>query len=299
MNADITLRQLEVLAAIGQEGTVTAAARSLGMTQSAASTSLSELERQLGVALFDRVGRRLVLNAAGEAVMGHAERAVSQAEEAVAAAHGVSVEARGRVTIAASTTIGNYLLPGVLTPLLLRHPELDTDLRLGATDAVVAWVESRVADFGLVEGPFSGHRVERTPWLADEIIIVCAPSHPLRESSAVTPEELSAARWIIREPGSGTRAVVEDALAQAGVRLDNPLEIGGTEAIKGLVSAGAGVAAISRRAIARELAAGALVELQAGIDMPRMFTMITARNAYLGGAARTVLDAISAWDDRA
>ncbi|MBK5211168.1 MAG: hypothetical protein JJE36_02470 [Coriobacteriia bacterium] len=178
----------------------------------------------------------------------------------------------------------------MLAPLLLRHPGLDTNLRLGATDAVVRWVESRVADFGFVEGPFSGHRVERMPWLADEVVIVCGPSHPSSELFAVTSEELSATRWIMREPGSGTRAVVEDALARAGIRLDNPLEIGATEAIKGFVSAGVGVAAISRRAIVPDLAAGTLVEVQSGIDMSRTFTVITVRDAFLGSKEYEIVD---------
>ncbi|MBB5193104.1 DNA-binding transcriptional LysR family regulator [Silvimonas terrae] len=271
----LTLRELEIFLATARAGGVTAAAEQIGLSQSAASSALGELERRLGVQLFDRVGRRLELNEHGRWLLPQAEAVLAQASEIESR---FNTDAPARLRLYASSTIGNRVMPALIARFLQQAPANRIELAIGNTADAVATVAAFEADMGLIEGICDDARILIEPWLRDELVIVAAPDHPLAGVSA-TPQQLASQRWLLREPGSGTREVLSGALAPLVGSLDVALELGSSEAIKGAVRAGLGLACLSRRTVGGELARGELVAVGApDLDLTRHFYLIRARD---------------------
>ncbi|MCD9086862.1 LysR family transcriptional regulator [Stenotrophomonas sp. SY1] len=267
----LSLRQLQIFCAIAEAGTTTAAGETIGLSQSAVSAALNELESLLGLVLFDRVGRRLVLNAHGRALLPEArallagmadiERRFSTGREATAPV---------RWRVGASTTIGNYLMPGRIADLLERNGHAHVDLVIGNTREVTAAVQHLEVDIGLIEGPNHEPGLEVAQWLDDELVIVYGPRHPqataLRAGADLA--QLRQACWLLREPGSGTREAAEQALLPHLHGFAEVLQLGGTEAIKQGAVAGLGLACLSRHAVADLVALGKLQVLDT--PLPRL-----------------------------
>ena len=267
----LTLRQLQIFGAIAQSGSTVAAASSVALSQSATSASLKELERGLGVALFDRVGRRLLLNENGRALLPSArallDGAKSVAEGFAPGRRGLQMDLR----LAASTTIGNYLLPPLLAKFRLEQPNARLQLRIGNTLEVATAVATFEADLGLIEGPCHSPSLTVLPWLDDELVIIAAPDHPLSRAAGaaqLTVRQLRRARWLLREPGSGTREAVEHALLPHLHHLSADMTLGSSETIKNTVALGVGISCMSRAVVADLLAAGRLAELRT--TLPRL-----------------------------
>ena len=253
----LTLRQWQVVVAVADAGTTTAAGLVLGLSQSAVSAALNELEHQLPDPLFDRVGRRLLLNAHGRALLDPARAlllAASTLEQ--------SAEARPlQLRIAASTTIGNYLLPARVAALQALQPKTRVDLHIGNSAVVVEQVQRLEVDVGLIEGPCHASGLQVQPWLRDELVIVAAASAP----GGMTVDALRSARWLLREPGSGTREAVEQGLLPHLHQFADSMQLGSTEAIKQAAAAGLGLACLSRHAVADLLALGRLQVVHTGL----------------------------------
>ena len=267
----LTLRQLQIFAAIARSGSTVAAAANIALSQSATSAALMELERGLGVALFDRVGRRLLLNENGRALLPSArallDGAKTVAEGFAPGRRGLQVDLR----LAASTTIGNYLLPPLLAKFRLEQPNARLQLRIGNTLEVATAVATFEADLGLIEGPCHSPSLTVLPWLDDELAIIAAPTHALSLAAAaakLTVPQLRRARWLLREPGSGTREAVEQALLPHLHHLNEDMTLGSSETIKNTVALGVGISCMSRAVVADLVAAGRLVELRTAL--PRL-----------------------------
>jgi DNA-binding transcriptional LysR family regulator len=211
----LTLRQFEIFCAVAQSGTTVAAAEAVALSQSATSAALQQLEQGLGVQLFERVGKRLVLNDAGRALLPQALGVLEQARgiEQTFSARAANMPVRLRV--AASTTIGTYALPEVLARLARSHPLVRVDLQIANTQEVGEAVLAMEVDMGLIEGSSHWQGLEVEPWLRDELVIVASPQDPLAEQARSKPLGVAALRkaaWLLREAGSGTREMVEHAL---------------------------------------------------------------------------------------
>ena len=276
------LRQLEVFVATAREGTTRAAAERVARSQSAASAALADLESALGAQLFDRVGRRLLLNENGRALLPPAQRLLEQAAEVQALFSG---EHAARLQVAASFTIGEYLLPGLVAQWTRLHPASRIRLRIANTHDVIEAVAAFEVDIGFIEGPQTHPDLVTHPWRSDELVVVAAPDHPLAARVA-TLRQLSEASWIVREPGSGTRQATDAWLLAHLSRMDVAHELGSTEAIKRLVAAGAGLGCLSRPAAASALAEGWLVELRNRLPTAtRQLAMVVHRDKSLGPGA--------------
>ncbi|MGH8038191.1 MAG: LysR family transcriptional regulator [Stenotrophomonas sp.] len=256
----LTLRQWQVVVAIADAGTTAAAGQRLGLSQSATSAALNELEGQVAAPLFDRIGRRLVLNAHGRALLDPA-RALLDAAAALETQAGVGRAHDPhrlplRLRIGASTTIGNYLLPARIATLLAANPQAEVDLRIGNSADVVAAVQRLEVDLGLIEGPCHESGLQVLPWQRDALVIVAAASADLPER--VDLPVLAGARWLLREPGSGTREAVEQGLLPHLHHFARSMQLGSTEAIKQAAAAGLGIACLSRLAVADLVALGSL-----------------------------------------
>jgi DNA-binding transcriptional LysR family regulator len=271
----INLHHLRLFAAVVDHGGFTKAAAKLNLSQPAISKSLNELERQLGVNLLDRAGRSIRLTDAGRTLHARARELFGieiAAEQELRELRGLK---RGTLRIAASTTIATYLLPPYLGRFHLRHPGVRIQTTSANTRSVLRMLLEFRVDVALVEGPVSSHRVAVHPWREDELIVIAPPDHPLRARSTINVQDLANHVVLVREPGSGTRAVTEQSLALHGVRLTKTMRVGGTEAIKQAVAAGLGLAMVSRAAAADQLMLGRIAVLAIeGLSMRRTLAQI-------------------------
>ncbi|MEJ8827384.1 LysR family transcriptional regulator [Variovorax humicola] len=271
----LTLRQLLIFTAVADAGSTTAAGLRLALSQSATSGALNELENLLGAQLFDRVGKRLLLNDNGRSLLPQARALLDSAQD-IEAQFGLGDAAAGqdamatRLRIGASTTIGNYLLPPLVASYLVAWPAAGVDVQIGNTREVAGSVARLEVDMGLIEGPCREAEVRVVPWREDELVIVCAPTHPLVQDATqrVPLKALRQTRWLLREPGSGTREAVEQALLSHLHHLDGEMLPGSTEAIKQAAAEGLGLACLSLCAVQDLLTLGRLVVLET--TLPRL-----------------------------
>lgn len=284
-----TLRQLEVFVAVAQDGSVSAAAHRLAMSQSAASTAVGELERQFDVQLFDRVGRSLRLNAVGKDLLPRAVALLDRASEieGVLARHAVF----GDLSIGATLTVGNYLATLVVADFLQRHPQSHIALQVHNTTAILDGLLRFELDLGLVEGACHHPELEVESWVEDELVVFAAPGHRLATAGQATWSELAQEPWILREPGSGTRATFDQAVAGLAGTTRVRLELEHTEAIKRSVESGLGLGCISRLALREAFRRGSLVPIEcAELKLARHFSFVWHRQKYRTAGMEAFLD---------
>lgn len=275
----LNLRHLEVFIATARGGSTRAAAERVARSQSAASTALADLETGLGVALFDRVGRRLVLNANGRALLPRAAALIDQACEVQQL---FSREHASPLKVAASLTIGEHMLPELVGQWKIRHPASPVRLVIANTSEVIAAVAAFDVDVGFIEGSQTHPDLVVRPWLNDELVVVASPAHPLA-AGPVSRRLLREASWALRETGSGTREAADRWLIEHLGEINVAFELGSPEAIKRLVAAGAALGLLSARAVAQALADGTLVELQTRLPPAvRRLSMVLHRDKHLG-----------------
>ena len=266
----LNLHHLRIFASMADRGGFSRAAAALRLSQPAVSKSVAELERQLGTTLFDRTGGATTLTAAGTVLVTRAHElfAVEQsAEEELRALKGLE---GGVLRIAASTTVVNYLLPAYLAHFRTAHPRVTLRVSSANTRDVARAMLGRRVDVALVEGPIEHERLEVLPWREDELVVISHPGHALAARRRLRLADLVSASFIVRERGSGTRRVAEEALAERGLSIHVGLELASTEAIKQAVAAGLGLAIVSRAAIHDQLALGRLIVLPVrGISFAR------------------------------
>ncbi|MFD2021218.1 DNA-binding transcriptional regulator YeiE [Pseudocitrobacter faecalis] len=281
----ITLRQLEVFAEVLKSGSTTQASQMLALSQSAVSAALTDLEGQLGVQLFDRVGKRLVVNEHGRLLYPRALALLEQATEI----EQLFREDNGAIRVYASSTIGNYLLPEMIGRYRRDFPDLPIELSVGnSQDAINAVADFRV-DIGFIEGPCHSADIVAEPWLEDELVVFAAPDSPLLVGE-VTLARLSAQPWILREKGSGTREIVDYLLLSHLPQFRLGMELGNSEAIKHAVRHGLGISCLSRRVIAEQLESGKLVEVTVPLPgLNRTLWRIHHRQKHLSNALQRFL----------
>jgi DNA-binding transcriptional LysR family regulator len=284
----VTLRQIEVFAAIARAENVSRAAVLLNMSQSAASTALLELERHFDCPLFDRVGKSLRLNGSGRGLLPKAEDMLARASEIEGFLAGGRL---APVAVGATLTIGNYLATLVVVEYLRNNPGSRVDLSVCNTQQVIERLRRFELDIGLIEGEASDSDLIFEHWLDDELVVFCAPSHPLATSGLVGPTVLATQKWIVREPGSGTRALFDRALRSVGVDADVCLQLEHTEAIKRAVESGLGVGCLSRLSVREALRRGSLVEIKTPeLALRRSFQFVRQRQRHISTATRMFMD---------
>lgn len=266
----MTLEQLRIFVAVAEREHVTRAAGDLNLTQSATSAAIAALESRYDTKLFDRVGRRIELTEAGRLFLAEARAVLARARAAETLLTDLAGLKRGALSLAASQTVGNYWLPPLMQRYRLSHPGIALSLRIGNTEQVAQWIHETSADIGLIEGEIDDPALAVTQVAEDEMVLVVGTPHPWAGRASVAPADLSQTQWILREPGSGTRSIFENWLAETGISpetLSVALEFPSNEAICGAVEAGAGTTVISRLVAAGGLRAGSLI--QVGLALPR------------------------------
>jgi DNA-binding transcriptional LysR family regulator len=283
----MNLNHLAIFHAVAQTGSMTLGAERLDISQPAVSKQVQELESVLGLHLFDRIGRRVHLSRAGEILADYARRLFALAHEAEAAMAEVRTAGRGRLAIGASTTIGTYLLPGVVAEFWRRHPRIELSVQVENTEQIHRRLAGHELDLGLTEGLIEEEGLDAEVFHRDELVIIAAPGHQLAGQARVPLSAVREESFILREPGSGTRAVEERALARLKLPVQVVMALGSTEAIKRVVAEGVGLAIVSRLAVAAECAAGTLAVLPvAGLHIDRPLHLVRRQGRRDGPAVQ-------------
>lgn len=278
----LTLRQLEVFAAVARGGTTRAAADEISRSQSAASNALGELEAVLGIELFDRAGRRLIINENGRALLPFAAAVLQQAAETEAL---FTASRSAPLRLASSYTIGEYLLPQLIAGWKRTHPDSRVLMKIANTDAVFDSVAAFEADIGFIEGSHTHPDLRVRRWRTDQLVVIAAPTHPMAKRR-VTTDQLHRSTWVLREPGSGTRDASDSWLIPHLAEIQVELELGSNEAVKRAVAAGIGLGCLSRLAVHDALIQGSLVELRTTLpEFERTLSIVLHRAKKLGSTA--------------
>lgn len=252
---------LAIFRVVAEEGKMSRAAEVLHISQPAVSSQVGQLERQLGAQLFDREPRGVRLTAVGEELYDYARRIGQLEKEAEAAVADHLRLGKGRLAVGASTSIGSYLLPQALGRFAHRFPGIQLSLSISNTEGIQRDLLDGTLDLGLTEGFASEAAFQITIFHQDEVLLVVPPSHPFAGRESIPLTELTDHPLLVREPGSGTRAVVERAFLERGFELRAAMSLGSSEALKRGVLAGLGLALVSELAVRLELELGYLVSV--------------------------------------
>jgi len=288
---NISPRQLEVFVHVATLGSVRAAAERLHLTQPAASMALRDMEDQLGGRVFDRERGRLHLNPRGRELLPLAQELLERYAEFGRRGGGEAVPG-GELRVGTSNTVGNYRVGELLGRFVESHPHVTVRLRVANTATIAAAMLDHALDVGCVEGPVTHPQLEVRPWRTDTLVVCARPDHPLARRRRLVPEHFSGARWVLREPGSATRALSERALARLPPGL-TVLELDQIEAIKQAVVAGLGIACLPQVAVTDAVGAGRLKVLRTPfLDLTRQLSILLHRQKYRGTAMEAFLRAL-------
>lgn len=271
----ITLRQLEIFEKVAKYGHVTQASNQLLLTQSAVSMSIAEMERLVGAPLFERQGKRLLLNDRGRQILPGTRDVLMKIRMIEQFLDDSIGEPRGVLNVGASTTIGNYILPAIIGEFSKLYPNAKALLNVGNAQQIETAVENGDLDLGLIEGLSHSNFLIATPWKHDELVVIVGKEHEWANEKKASLKMLKNAAWIMREKGSGTREIFEAAMEKKGIKFSIALELGHTEAIKKAVEAGLGVGCLSKMAVQRELDNGWLFEIASPLNLHRTLMILT------------------------
>ncbi len=276
-------RRLQVFHAVAKHLSFTKAADALFMTQPAVTFQIKQLEEHYNTRLFDRAQGRITLTPAGSMALDYAERILALSAELEARLKDISGQLGGSLLIGGSMTIGEYLLPQLIGEFKGRFPAVVPTLFIGNSEAVQDRVAERTLDLGFIEGDSHLSSLLSEVCCEDELQVVCAPSHPMAKAPFALPASLVQHPYISREAGSGTRAVIDRYLQEAGVApdsLNTVVELGSPEALKGLVATGLGFAIMSRVIAAKELELGQLVQIPLRPPLLRNFSVVYPKERF-------------------
>ena len=256
----VTLRQLKVFESVARHLSFSRAAEELHLTQPAVSMQVKQLEEQAGLPLTEMVGKKVFLTEAGEEVARQARRVAQQLREAEEALDALKGVRGGRLSIGVIST-AKYFAPRLLAEFRRRHPGIELKLGVHNRETVVRQLADNEIDLAIMGQPPQEFTTVAETFADHPLVIVAAPDHPLASRERVAPGDLAEETFLIREPGSGTRATMERYFADAGIAPRHVLEMLGNETIKQAVMAGLGLAFISSHTVSLECEVGRLVRL--------------------------------------
>jgi DNA-binding transcriptional LysR family regulator len=283
----LNLHQLATFQVVAKYCSFVRAAEELHFSQPAVSAQIRHLEKTLGVKLFDQIGRKTHLTQAGEELYLYSQKIFSVIEETLEIIEALRSPQYGRLSVGADTTVGSYVIPGLLGKFRQIYPEVEISLEvLNRASLIDALVSNRV-DMAVMGTVPADLPVEIEPFAFNELVLVAAPTHRLAGLKGVPIEELGREHFLLRESGSGTRAALERALQEADIPLQVSMQVGNNSAIKQGVAAGLGIALISRVALDMELETKRLVILDVeGFPIVRQWRIVHLKDKYLSATTR-------------
>jgi DNA-binding transcriptional LysR family regulator len=285
------IRDLQVFLAVSTRLNFTRAGEDVHLSQPSVSVRMRQLEEKLGVKLFEQLGKRVALTEAGQLLVPYATRVIAAMRDAREAIEGLQGLERGALRIGASTTPGMYVIPRTIAHFKRRYPKIEVHLAVKDTRQIEEGVIRNEFDFGFVGGHLAGDEVDVLPWITDEIILIVPLGHRLAGKRSVTPQDLSSEKFIFREQGSATRAVVATHLRKFRVDAEAVMEIENPESVKKAVQNGLGIAFISAFAAETDLKAKTLVAVEIrNLKIRRELKIVYRRDKHLSRAAQTFLE---------
>lgn len=276
-------RRLQVFHSVARFLSFTKAAESLYMTQPAVTFQIRQLEEHFNTRLFDRTHNRITLTDAGKRVFEYADKIAQIYVEMESAVREITGDVNGVLIIGASTTIAEYMLPGLLGDFKQKYPDVNIRLRVSNTDGIVSMVENNMIDLGVVEAPVANKNLVVELCRLDRLVCVVPPNHPLAKETKVSIKRMLEFPYICREEGSGTREVILEYLNEVGMSttdLHVIMELGSPEAIKGAVEAGIGITILSRATLNKELRLGTLVAVDLDPTLERPFSFVHQKQKF-------------------
>jgi DNA-binding transcriptional LysR family regulator len=274
----ITLTQLRSFLAVLRTGSVTAAADSLVVTQPSVSAALSALSRELGIEMTERVGRTVRPSAAGKAFAPYAADVIGLLEQGTRAAREAADASAREVRVSAVTTAGEHIVPALMEAFSVRHPDIALSVDVGNRERVFERIRSRASDIAIAGRPPRDGGITGIPIIENPVVLIAAPADPLVLAGEVEVADLGTRPWLLREEGSGTRAMTEEFLARHDLHPEI-LTLGSNGAIKQSARACLGISLQSRVAAHLELELGLLATIEPPVKLP-------VRDWYLLQAAR-------------
>ena len=265
------------------------AAEALDITQPAVSIQVQELEKALGVTLFHRRSKGLRVTEVGETVYAYAQQIFALSHRMMESLQEVQDLKTGHLTLGASTTPGEYVLPLAIGQFRRDYPGIQVELVIGNTSSIIQRILNREMDLGMVGDRPQEHsgELEMFDYLVDEIVLVASPAHPIAQARTPTLQQIAEEGLIVREQGSATRRTAEQHFAGLGITPQIALELGSNQAVKQAAAAGGGVGVISRLGVEAEVKAGMLTVLDVeGWNCRRPLTLVNTKDRYLSPAQR-------------
>lgn len=276
-------RRLQVFHTVAKLLSFTKAAESLHMTQPAVTFQVRQLEEQLNTRLLDRTHNRISLTEAGQVVYEHAIKIFELYSRMENAVKKITGEISGTLTLGASTTIAEYMLPALLGDFRTRFPDINIQLRVSNTEGIVAMIENNEIDLGVVEAPVHNKNLVIELCRQDQLVCVVPPDHPLADQATATLKDIMQYPYICREEGSGTREVINEYQRQHNMpenSLKLSMELGSPEAIKGAVEAGMGISIVSIVTISKELELNTLKAVNLEPPLTRPFSFVHKKQKF-------------------
>jgi DNA-binding transcriptional LysR family regulator len=283
----ISIKKLQLFEATARLGKLTKAANEISLSQSAASQALKELEHSLGYPLFERVGRELLITENGLKALPKV-RQISDILDSLQLENLNPMS--GVLKIVASATIATYLLPKLLANFIKSYPDVSPEIHIGNTQMVIDYLDKGQANIGLIEGPALHPHLQITAWKKDTLQVFCQPDHPLTKVGEITFEQLKQHPWVLREHGSGTRAIFDSAIEQVGTHINSAIVLTRQSAIKESVKVGLGLGCLSKLSITEELKSGQLIALKSPLNLSRRFSLVTNKASHHNLLTQTFLD---------
>jgi DNA-binding transcriptional LysR family regulator len=288
------LRQLEIIRAIVETGSFTGAGLRLQVSQSAISRQILALEAELEQAVFLRVGRRVRLTAAGEALLHLSHRVFRDLEDTVDRISDGARPLAGSLQLAGGMTVCLYVFPPLLREFRRQHPDVDTKITAGTTDKCTALIQGGLADLGLMTLPVDVPELVTTPAFDEEMLLVTTPRHPLARKRRVMPQDLRGESFVLFEAGSNSRRAIDELFRKEQLEPRIVTDTENVELLKNLARAGLGVTIVPYQAVAREAAAGQLFCARIeGHTLVRRLGWVHARTSRV---PRTIEEMLRAFD---
>lgn len=283
-------RDLQVFLSVSKHLNYTRAGEELHLSQPSVSVRIRQLETELGVKLFEQLGKKVSLTDAGHLLVPHALRVVAAVDDAHHAMDELQGLESGSLRIGASTTPGMYLIPQTIARFKEHYPKVEIHLRIRATREIEEAVVKNEFDFGFVGGHLVTHEVNAVPWLTDELLLIVPPNHRLARRKYIKKEDLLRERLILREEGSATRATILNHLKNVDAYPETVMELENPESLKKAVQSGLGIAFISKFGVVSELKAKTLIAVRVnGLSITRELKIVHRKDKHLSRAANAFI----------
>lgn len=285
----MTIRHINIFLAVCEAGqNTTKAAEQLHMSQPAVSLAIRELEEYYGVALFDRIGRRLCITEAGKRFWEYASHISTMFDDMEKTLR--DWEHLGVLRVGASITVGSRFLPGYVKTFLSQHPGLEIQAQIASTEVLTGKLMANELDFALVEGVPRHPSLVSEDYMEDHLAVICPAGGPFQQGETITVEQFRAQRFLLREKGSGTREEFDRVTEQAGFSVSPAWEAMSTTALVNAVIEGLGVSVLPQRLIVGAVERGLVVSVNVeGLDFCRQFRIIYHKDKFLPAVAREFL----------